>query len=885
MVDHGVASPFSQIDHFPVYVTVKITKPITKSTTKTVRDYHLLDADMLTNELLQTDWDNIINQNTDQATVDFTNAILSAADKAIPTRIIRTRPNSKPWYNNELKREARKRDRLFRKALKLQTDECWARWRRQRNVATELNKRLKEAYRINQVQQLLSTKNNPHKYHNILRQMTGKSKAHALPPLIKPDGETTTDDNDKANLLCNYFANQSILETSDKQIPVLMPESPVPILNTITITEREVLNLLNSLDVNKSCGPDNLPPKILKLVALLIVTPLTKLFNQSINQGHFPSIWKEAKVHAIFKRKGSASDPSSYRPISLLPCISKIFEKIIFNRIYSHITENNLLTDKQSGYRPHHSTHLQLVYLTHKLYSALDTGNDFTAIFLDISKYFDKIWHAGLLYKCKTLFGITGTLHTWLKSYLADRSIRVCVNDNFSQPRLINTGCPQGSVLGPLLALIYLNDLADITHNESLFYADDTSLYASYSRKPSQLIALPGQRPVADSNRDEVFKSLQTDLNIISNFGTDWLISFSAAKTKQVIFSHVTSSHLPSLSFDDSCIPLSSSHTHLGLTLSTDLRFHNHINIIIKKVNTALSPLYPIAKYLPRDILNQIYSTYILPIFDYSDIVYDGLITTKDKLRLERLHARAARLVTGALFNTSHNQLLLDLGWDTLETRRKKHRLIFYNKLINHFADLPQYIRDILPQTRQDNTGRALRNATNLTLPSNRTSLFKQSFIPKTTRDWNILPESIRTDPSLKSFQRAIETRLCAGAVPPYNNTGSKFGNIQHARLRLNATVLKAHLYQIQKSSSPCCECGSPKETVAHFVLNCPRFQVLRSELFGQVSTIIPIFNNCNSVSKLNLLLYGRGLNKNDQIKVAKLFQNYIIKTKRFQNQ
>ena len=614
----------------------------------------------------------------------------------------------------------------------------------------------------------------------------------------------------------------------------------------------------------------------------MIVSPLTKLFNKSLNQGIFPSRWKEANVHPIFKKKGSASNPTNYRPISLLPCISKILEKIVFNRIYNHILEYNLLTDKQSGYRPNHSTHLQLIYLVHKIYKSLDVGHDSTAIFLDISKYFDRIWHRGLLYKCKTLFGITGPLHNWLESYLKDRIIRVSVGSSVSSPHIINAGCPQGSVLGPLLALIYLNDLADKTHNESLFYADDTSLYASYSRQPTTH-PTDGSHNVSHPDFNTASRTLQNDLNVISGFGAKWHITFNAAKTTQLTFTHTVHPRRPTLSFDNCPIPSTASHTHLGLTLSTDLRFHDHVNNIIKKTNIALSPLYSVAKFLPRHILVQIYNMYIRPILDYGDIVYDGLITKSDMLRLERIQMRAARLATGTLFQTSHIKLLTELGWDTLNTRRTKHRLIFYHKLRDQRTDIPQYIRNILPESRQHRTGLTLRNANTLTLPNNRTTLFQQSFIPKTTKQWNDLPECTRTDPCPKSFIRAMDSLLGPEVPPKFNNVGSKFGNILHTRLRLNSSVLNAHLFEIQKASSPSCECGSPRETVAHFVLNCPRFYVLRSELFDQISNIIPLFCRTTNTNKLNVLLRGTGLSQNEGIEIAKLFQNFLIKTKRFQ--
>ena len=149
-------------------------------------------------------------------------------------------------------------------------------------------------------------------------------------------------------------------------------------------------------------------------MALLISGPLAKLFNKSLTEGRFPLSWKEARVTAIFKKKGSASQPTNYRPISLLPCLSKVLERLVFKHIYQHLTDNGLLSETQSGYRPAHSTQLQLIYLSHKLYEALDDSLDFTIIYLDVAKYFDRIPHDGLLFKCKNHFGVTGKVLDWL---------------------------------------------------------------------------------------------------------------------------------------------------------------------------------------------------------------------------------------------------------------------------------------------------------------------------------------------------------------------------------------------------------------------------------------------------------------------------------------
>ena len=261
---------------------------------------------------------------------------------------------------------------------------------------TPLNRRLKDEHLQNQINKLVTQKLNPYKYHQTLRNITGRTRDDEIPPLESDNGDVINDDTEKATLLNDYFAAQSTLNIPDTQQPPAHDAPDAPTLENITTTEQEVLNILNSLDGNKSTGPDEIPVKLLKLIALLIAKPLSELFNKSLAEGRCPSRFKEANIKTIFKNKGSPSDHKCYRPISILSALSKIFEKIVYRNIYEHATEYSLLTDKQSGYRQHHSTEQQLLYLTHNLYQSLDLGQDFTAIYLDITKYFDKIWHKGL---------------------------------------------------------------------------------------------------------------------------------------------------------------------------------------------------------------------------------------------------------------------------------------------------------------------------------------------------------------------------------------------------------------------------------------------------------------------------------------------------------
>ena len=873
IVQHsGTLSSFAHLDHFPIFVVLNLEQPIqdTDEQLITVWDYEKMDAALLTRLLLDTDWTSIVSKDIDKATSEFIAALHDAASAAIPKIHMRRKRNDKSWITADLKRNIRKRDRLFKLSKETQTHANWARWRYQRNLVSSMNRRLKNEHIHKQVEQLLGQKQNPHKYHKTLRDITGRARKDTIPPLLGHDGDVVTDDVGKAALLIDHFAAQSTLHIPDTHVPPhnIANAAQIPTLEQITTNEHEVLQILNSLDANKSTGPDGLPVKFLKLTALIIAKPLSQLYNKSLLLGIYPSNFKTANVKPIFKNKGSPSDPTCYRPISILSALSKVFEKIVYKNIYGHITIHSLLTEKQSGYRRHHSTELQLHYLTHNIYKSLDSGRDFTAIYLDISKYFDRIWHTGLLHKCENEFGISGKLINWLKSYLSDRTQRVLIKNTFSIPRKINAGCPQGSVLGPLLALIYLDGLSTRTHNDILFFADDTSMYASHT--PLNLLITQN--------------SLQHDLDEIHKYGQEWVITFNAAKTIQQTFSHKRQHQHPTLTFGGVPIPINETHKHLGMTFSKDLRFHEHVNEILIKVNRTLSPLYAIAQHLPRHILDTIYKTYIRPHFDYCDTIYDGHITIQDATRLEILQNRAARLTTGTLFRTSSDKLRTELGWDKLTTRRHIHRLTLYHKLTapDSHSTTPSYITDIMPQSRAHDTNRTLRNARHHTLGQIRTTSHQRSFFTLTGNQWNRLPE-LTKQLSYCDFKNIITEQLGTPKPPLYYSYGTKAHNILHTRLRADMSQLNAHMFKIQKSDSPACRCGYPQENTMHFILSCPTYTHQRDEMLSNISyNIHHNFMHESRPTQLQILLHGTGLGGGGGRAVARCFQIFLQNSHRF---
>ena len=376
--------------------------------------------------------------------------------------------------------------------------------------------------------------------------------------------------------------------------------------------------------------------------------------------------------------------------------------------------------------------------------------------------------------------------------------------------------------------------------------------------------------------------TLQADLDKIYSYGNQWFITFNPLKTVQQTFSLKNKPQVPKLTFGGEPVPVVEKHKHLGITISHDLKFKEHINQIIKKVNKTLSPVYPLAKFLPRTILNQIYTTYVRPHFDYCDIIYDGHITANDKLRLERLQNRAARLVTGTLLRTPTDKLTNDLGWNSLETRRKINKIVFFHNLLNN-PSVPQFIRNVVPETRENNMPRALRHPERIRVPRHRTLGFKKSFLLNSIQQWNRLPQNVRDIVPKKKFKNKIRHILGTPPPPLYYSLGKKKENYILTRLRVGMGKLNAHQFQMQGAVTPHCACGHSKEDTPHYLLNCQLFNHARMAMFQEIYSVTGMnMNNIDKQSKLNIILHGSLLNELNSSKVAPIVFKYIYKTKRF---
>ncbi|CAE1315900.1 unnamed protein product [Acanthosepion pharaonis] len=289
---------------------------------------------------------------------------------------------------------------------------------------------------------------------------------------------------------------------------------------------------------NKASGGDGIPAIVLKKCAPGLAPALSKLYNYCLKESCFLDCWKSSSIIPVFKNSGDPSDPSNYRPISLLPLFGKVFEALINTGVINHLTSHNLLSDKQYSFRFARSTADVLTAITETVYRALQNNGEARAVALDISKAFDRFWHAGLLRKLQG-YGITCRLYNLIQSFLSNLELMVVLNGFSSSSYPTNAGVPQGSILGPTLFLIYINDLPDAITSQVGIYADDTPIYSCLKNKSS----------LADKTHLTV--RLEKDLQSIVNWGMNWLVNFNFSKTKLLSINHHREPSLPSIRMSD----------------------------------------------------------------------------------------------------------------------------------------------------------------------------------------------------------------------------------------------------------------------------------------------------------------------------------------------
>lgn len=459
------------------------------------------------------------------------------------------------------------------------------------------------------------------------------------------------------------------------------------------ITESMTKKVINNIKTKSSCGVDGLSSYVLKYIKDEISGPLTLIINQSLKYGVFPEKLKIAKVTPIYKGNDS-SHPQNYRPISILPTISKVFEKLMHQQINNYFTSHNLLNNKQYGFRDKHSTEFSAIELVDKILHQLDVGNAPLNIYLDLSKAFDTIDHVILLQKLQ-FYGFTECSIKLIHSYLNNRKQCVEINSIKSEFLTIVKGVPQGSILGPLLFLIYMNDFPKASsHFDFILYADDTTLFTSLNKSDilSQSIA------------NEKCMVINKELNSIN----DWLclnkLLINVQKSKYTLFSkncNQNSANLK-LKIDENEILHVDTFSFLGITLDKRMSFKTHVMKVWSKISKIIGILNKMKHIIPRYSLLTIYNSLIMPQFTYGILIWGHQI-----YQLQKLQKRAIRIICNEKYNAHTDRLFKELNLLKVQDLHKVNELKLYFKLQNNLV--PEYTKSIftpISQIHSHNTRR-----------------------------------------------------------------------------------------------------------------------------------------------------------------------------------
>ena len=584
-------------------------------------------------------------------------------------------------------------------------------------------------------------------------------------------------------------------------------------------------------------------------------------------------MWKLANVTPIFKKEDKQL-VKNYRPISLLPICGKILEKLIFDSLYLYLSSNNLITANQSGFRPGDSCPNQLLFLVNEIHKAFENPKslELRAVFLDISKAFDKVWHDGLLFKLKQN-GVSGKLLKFFESYLYNRKQRVALNGSFSDFSAIESGVPQGSVLGPLLFLVYINDLEKNIKSHVKFFADDTMLYSV----------------VEDPNLSA--DDLNHDLELISQWAFQWKMAFNPDPNKQateILFSCKKNPvQHPELIFNGTPVARAPDQKHLGLIFRPSLTFVKHINEKIKKAKKNIGIIKYLNAFLPFFTLKQMYNALVRSHFDYCDVIYHippkvhppplGVTLHDHMEMLEKTQYQAALAVTGAWQGTSRVKLYEELGWESLSDRRICRRVLLMHKIVEEKT--PKYLHDCLPPNRN----------VVLNLPyifqeiRTRTDRYAGSFFPNTISLWNNFISDFQEFPSFLS----MKTHLISLFRPKPKSTFGIHDPVSLRnlfQLRVGLSKLRHHKKRHNFSDTPSdiCICKLGAEDTDHFFLSCPFYVSHRLSLRTKVNAILSR-NDLNVCLSSNLCLYGHeSLSSNDNREILLASLEFIFNSNRF---
>ena len=553
---------------------------------------------------------------------------------------------------------------------------------------------------------------------------------------LKMDGRLFTDPTAKSDILNQQFKSAFSKKSKFTRRQFINskrmdPSVTHPRMQPINITLNGITKLLKNLNPYKAQGPDNISPRILKELADDIAPLLLLIYKKSLETGEVPPDWRSANVSPVYKNKGLKSSPENYRPISLTSVCCKILEHIITSSIMQHAEAKNILYPLQHGFRKNRSCETQLIEFVDDISKNLQDGHQTDILIMDFAKAFDKVNHSLLIHKLN-YYGIDDQTTSWIQNWLEDRQQTVVLDGASSEAVSVDSGVPQGSVLGPALFLFYINDLQSRLTSKVRLFADDTIVYLT----------------ITNGNDSNI---LQEDLNKLGQWEKEWCMQFHPDKCNVLTVTNKTRQFNSSYQLHGHTLEAVTSAKYLGLTFTNKLQWDQHISNITNKASKTLGFLRRNLKIPSIRIKEQAYQTLVRPLVEYASTVWDPYTKT-DIDKIEAVQRRAARYVISNFHNRSSvSNMLLRLKWKPLAKRRKDARLMMMYKIDRELVAIRKENRLIPPNRFSRNA-----HSRSFQLQACRIDSRKMSFFPRTVRDWNALPPDIVELDTPEAFKARI---------------------------------------------------------------------------------------------------------------------------------
>jgi hypothetical protein len=731
-------------DHFPVFTVCK-----TLNTSKNLeilskqRNFSQKNLTSFIDAISKIDWLDLVTQNTSRESFSVFHSKLQGIYEACFPLVVQKSvyKSRKPWMTFGIKKSVRMKNKLFvryKNNPNPQNETIY------KNYKLYLRKLLRTAEREYLHSILNDNQHNLRKSWQVMKNLINKNRNQKVQSEFHINDKTEKDKFKISESFNNYFTN--IGRNLSNNIPNA-PRSPLAYIQNTNVndslfyeptTDYEISKIIQTLNVSSS-GFDNLHSKIIKITCQYYIPALTHLVNLSLSEGFFPDELKIAKVIPLFK-SGDPMNISNYRPISILPFLSKIYEKVIYNRMIKFIDKHSILYNFQFGFRNNHNTTMALITLIDKIKSASNEGKYTLGVFLDYSKAFDTVNHLILLNKLEK-YGIRGIAHQLIRDYLSNRKQYVFYNNVNSHISSINCGVPQGSILGPLLFLLYINDINLVSEKIlPILFADDSNIF------------------IHGDNIDEIHTIMNSELNKL----LDWVhankLSLNISKTYYMLFSPNRRKAVTTckIFIQNSTLTRVGSIKFLGFILDERLSWEFHAKHIRNKIAKGIGIITKARKYLPKPTLLTLYYSFIYPYLMYGIEVW-GCMINSYSLPIFKLQKKIVRIITFSSQRAHTNDLFNMMNILNLQKLYIFKLCLFMYNVEHNICS--KFIQDLFVKNYRFHNY-PTRNLHHYHLPLYRTSDMQRNFRYKGALYWNYIVDEIDSKCSIFTFKKRLKIFL-----------------------------------------------------------------------------------------------------------------------------